>query len=88
MSIMIRVPWSRELDNDTEWNELCAQVVEKFGLPGHKFMATANVNYMDFTFFDSKDGLLAMMHLSSLSSGVRIITEQDLAVELAASKLF
>ena len=88
MSVIVRVPWRTDFNSDTEWNELCAQVIEKFGLPGDKFMATANEHYMDFTFFKDQDGTLALMHLSSLNKGVRVITDADLAVELVASKLF
>ena len=51
MSSTVRIPWSREFDNEYKWNEVCAWAVERFGLPGNRFQTHANVDYMDFVLF-------------------------------------
>ena len=45
--------------NYTErWNEILARTVEVFGLPGDRYMTSANVDFMDFKFKDEQDRLL------------------------------
>jgi hypothetical protein len=58
MSSTVRIPWSREHDNEYKWNEVCARAIEMFGLPGDRFTTSANVNYMDFNFKSNKDALM------------------------------
>jgi len=77
MSSTVRIPWSREYDNEYKWNEVCARAIEMFGLPGDRFQTTANVNYMDFTFVSNKDALLF-----AIEHNGRIVTEAELTVEL------
>lgn len=58
MTSTVRIPWTRDSDNEYYWNEVCAWAIERFGLPGHKFQTHANVNYMDFSFKSNKDALM------------------------------
>ena len=77
MSSTVRIPWERNYDNETWWNEVCARAIERFGLPGDKFTTHANIQYMDFVFKSNKDALMfAIEH-----NGV-IVPDNDLAVEL------
>ena len=76
MSSTVRIPWSREYDNEYKWNEVCARAVEMFGLPGDRFETHANVNYMDFVFKSNKDALMfAIEHNGS------IVPDEQLTVE-------
>ena len=52
------LPWSRQLDNIIAWNEVCAQGMEMFGLPGNRYITEANVNDMTWWFRDERDALL------------------------------
>lgn len=76
MSSTVRIAWSRELDNEQKWNEVCAWAVERFGLPGDRFQSHANVNYMDFVFKSNKDALLM-----ALMWNAPIVPDEDLTVE-------
>jgi hypothetical protein len=49
------VPW---------WNETCAQVLEVFGLPGHRFTYHPHEDYMTFSFNNEKDATLCKILLS------------------------
>jgi hypothetical protein len=77
MSSTVRIPWSREFDNEYKWNEVCAWAIEYFGLPGDRFQTHANVNYMDFVFESNKDALIMAIHW-----GASIVPDDELAVEL------
>jgi hypothetical protein len=77
MSATVRIPWSREFDNEYKWNEVCAWAVERFGLPGNRFQTHANVDYMDFVFESNKDALM----MAIMWNG-QIVPDDELTVEL------
>lgn len=58
------IPWSSKLDTDTAWNEVCAQGMEMFGLPGNRYVTEANVNDMTWYFKDPQDALLMTLKFS------------------------
>ena len=76
MSSTVRISWTRDFDNNTYWNEVCAWAIEYFGLPGHRFQTRANVNYMDFVFKSNKDALLMALHWNA-----EIVPTEQLTVE-------
>ena len=76
MSSTVRIPWSKDFDNEYKWNEVCAWTIERFGLPGDRFQTSANVNYMDFVFKSNKDALVMALRWNA-----EIIAEEQLAVE-------
>ena len=77
MSSTVRIPWSREFDNEYKWNEVCAWAIEYFGLPGDRFQTRANVAYMDFVFQSNKDALVMAIHWNA-----SIVPDDELTVEL------
>jgi hypothetical protein len=58
------IPWSSKLDTVTAWNEICAEGMELFGLPGNRYITDANVNDMTWWFRDPKDALLMTLKFS------------------------
>ena len=82
MKSTVRIYWSREYDNETMWNEVCAWAIEYFGLPGHRFNTHANVNYMEFIFDDPKDALLM-----SLRWNAEIVTQEQITVDFVSRLL-
>ena len=72
----VRIPWTRDADNEYKWNEVCAWAIERFGLPGDRFTTHANVNYMDFVFSSNKDALL----MAIMWNG-QIVADDQLTVE-------
>lgn len=59
---IVVVKWHSQGNN--WWNETCADVLEVFGLPGHRFHFTPNPNHMKFTFKSKKDADLCRILLS------------------------
>ena len=58
------LPWGSELDTVTAWNEVCAQGMEMFGLPGNRYITEANVNDLTWWFRDEQDALLMTLKFS------------------------
>lgn len=76
MSSTVRIPWSIETDNGVWWGKVCAWAVERFGLPGDRFIAHANEMYMDFIFESNKDALVM-----AIMWGAKIVPDDMLTVE-------
>ena len=58
----VRVPWNGQ--GNYWWNEMCADVLEVFGLPGDRFTSHPTPNFMDFHFKTKKDAELCRILLS------------------------
>jgi hypothetical protein len=58
----IRLAWENQ--NKYWWNEVCADVVKVFGLPGDRFTSHPTPDYMDFHFKSKKDADLCRIMLS------------------------
>jgi len=82
MSSTVRIPWSKDFDNEYKWNEVCAWAIERFGLPGDRFHTSANVNHMDFIFVSNKDALMMALMWNG-----QIIPEDDLTAEFVGNLL-
>lgn len=46
------------------WNELCARIIELFGLPGNKYTTEVCSDFMSFKFKNEKDAFLCKIMLS------------------------
>jgi hypothetical protein len=75
MTSTVRIPWVPRDDNETYWNEICAWAIERFGLPGNKFQAHANIHYMDFVFKSNKDALMM-----AIMWNATIVPNEDLTI--------
>ena len=51
-----RITW--RLDGPMSWNEVCAQIVEDFGLPGDRYITDVGLYDMGFVFKNPQDLLL------------------------------
>jgi hypothetical protein len=51
-----RIAWTP--DSKFHWNEICAQVVEQFGLPGDRYTTEVGLLEMAFIFQNPQDLLL------------------------------
>jgi hypothetical protein len=58
------VPWNARLDTVSAWNEICAQGMEMFGLPGNRYITDANVTDMTWWFRTEQDALLMTLKFS------------------------
>jgi hypothetical protein len=60
--LTVKIPWRNQ--STVWWNEICADVVEVFGLPGNRFVYKPYVDHMTFTFNNQKDYNLCRVMLS------------------------
>ena len=58
----VKIPWNNK--TAYTWNETCADVLEVFGLPGHKFTTNTQPDYMAFYFKSNRDAELCKVLLS------------------------
>ena len=58
----ICVPWKSQ--STVWWNEICARIVDKFGLPGGKYTTEVSENEMKFFFRDEREALLCKIMIS------------------------
>lgn len=69
MTYPVKVSWHWESVNHDAlesravfaWNEICARVLERFGLPGGKYTTEVTTDYMIFNFIDAEDALMASL---------------------------
>lgn len=52
----IRIPWQYG-DTINDWDQTCAWALEKFGLPGDKFITHPTSEFMDFMFKNKEDAI-------------------------------
>jgi hypothetical protein len=50
--------------NSGFWNEICADIIEVFGLPGDRFVSSPTEDFMIFTFKNKKDAALCRILIS------------------------
>ena len=58
----INIPWQNQ--NNVFWNDLCALVLEHFGLPGGRYTSHPETDWMTFSFNNEQDYLMCKMMLS------------------------
>lgn len=58
----VRLPWNGQ--DKYWWNEVCADIMEVFGLPGDRFTSHPTPDYMDFHFKSEKDAELCRILVS------------------------
>ncbi len=59
----LKISWSIGDGYGDSWNEICAQVIEKFGLPGDRYTTEISSNWMIFYFREAEDLLMAKLTL-------------------------
>lgn len=50
--------WHDDYNEMSRWNEMLADIVQVFGLPGARYITDVNANNMTFWFRDHRDALL------------------------------
>lgn len=51
-------------DTITGWSDLCAKVIDQFGLPGGRYSTEVCADWMSFKFNNEKDAFLCKIMLS------------------------
>jgi hypothetical protein len=77
MKTTVRIPWKDPSDSRLIWTEVCAWIVENFGLPGDRFEATISKHCLEFRFTEEKDAMLMVLMWNG-----HVVTDDQLAVEL------
>ena len=60
----VDIPWNKSNAEGPIWNELCANIIEVFGLPGDRYMSHPTPDNMTFYFKSEKDLLLCRVLIS------------------------
>jgi hypothetical protein len=58
----INVPW--ESQSNTWWNEVCAKIIEQFGLPGDRYTSHPTESNMEFIFKNEQDAFMCRILIS------------------------
>ena len=58
----INVPW--ESQSNIWWNEVCAKVIEQFGLPGDRYTSRPTESNMEFVFKHEQDAFMCKILIS------------------------
>jgi hypothetical protein len=69
MTYPVKVTWYWEAVNHDAiesravytWNEICARIMERFGLPGGKYTTDVTEDFMIFHFNDQEDAFLSKL---------------------------
>jgi hypothetical protein len=56
----VKIGW-RNSPEHTPWNEVCAWMIEHFGLPGHRYETALTDRHITFWFADPQDQILAIL---------------------------
>lgn len=59
---VVSLPWCGQ--KEYWWNEVCADVLEVFGLPGDRFTSHPKIDQMDFHFKSQRDADLCRILIS------------------------
>lgn len=59
----VSVEWQSSRTN-LLWTEACTQIMEQFGLPGHRYTTEVGRDFMKFHFKDSKDAFMCRLLIS------------------------
>ncbi len=62
MGNKVVVPWKSQ--SDVWWNHTCANIIEVFGLPGHKYRTEVSAEAMIFYFNNEKDAFMCQIMVS------------------------
>jgi len=58
----IKVRWKNQ--SNTWWNETCARILERFGLPGDRYTTEVGADEMIFFFKDDRDAFFCRLMIS------------------------
>lgn len=60
----VHVPWSTDVDTIAAWNDVCADAIELFGLPGDRYQTEVNIDDMIWWFRDERDAMMFRLKFS------------------------
>lgn len=60
MTYPIKIYWKNG-DNISAWDEKCIDLLEKFGLPGDRYVTSFSENYLEINFYKHEDAVVAAL---------------------------
>jgi len=60
----VQLNWNHAIGTVRSWNEICADGMELFGLPGHRYITHATEESLTWFFCDAQDALLFRLKFS------------------------
>lgn len=62
----IKIGWAIN-ENGMPWNDICAVIIENFGLPGDKYITELSDQAMTFNFKEPEDAMMAKLTIGDVS---------------------
>lgn len=62
----ITVPYSTRMHTITHWDDVCIYAIERFGLPGDKYITDISADSMTWLFKSEKDALMFKLRWSEV----------------------
>ena len=62
--MIVHIPWNPKINTLLAWNQVTASIMEHFGLPGGRYTTELTEDYMNFIFYNEKDGLMCKLLVS------------------------
>lgn len=62
--VTVHVPWSSKTNTTLIWNEITANIINHFGLPGGRYTTELSSDHMNFIFENDQDGLMCKILIS------------------------
>ncbi len=59
---IVNVPWKSQ--SNVWWNEVCAKIIEQFGLPGDRYTSHPSESCMKFIFKNEQDAFMCKILIS------------------------
>ncbi len=59
---IVNVPWENQ--SNIWWNEVCAKIIEQFGLPGDRYVSHPSEHHMEFVFKNERDAFMCKILIS------------------------
>ncbi len=59
---IVNVPWENQ--SNIWWNEVCAKIIEQFGLPGDRYVSHPCEHHMEFLFKNERDAFMCKILVS------------------------
>lgn len=61
---LVNIPWNPKANTTLIWNDICASIIEQFGLPGDRYKTEVSTDGMKFFFKDQRDCFMCKILIS------------------------
>jgi hypothetical protein len=63
----VTILWGAGAENETQWNDIAAWVIETFGLPGNHYITDISTEHMTWFFRSAQDAVFMQLKFGSIT---------------------